>query len=137
MEKIHERFRGFSRSVSNGAANVWTFIVAIAIVLIWAITGPFFDFSTTWQIIINTATTIITFLMIFLMHNASTREAKTTQLKLDELIRAVADARNHFVDLDRIPDSELKKLEIDIKTNALKSDKEKGIESKIIVDANE
>ena len=80
-------------------------------ILVWIVTGPTFHFSDTWQLIINTATTIVTFLMVFLIQNTQNRDAKAMHLKLDELIRAVKGARNRLVDLENLSDEELKKLE--------------------------
>ena len=80
-------------------------------ILLWIITGPAFHFSDTWQLIINTATTIVTFLMVFLIQNTQNRDAKAMHLKLDELIRAMEGARNHLVDLEELSDDDLKKLE--------------------------
>ena len=80
-------------------------------ILVWIVTGPTFHFSDTWQLIINTATTIVTFLMVFLIQNTQNRDAKAMHLKLDELIRALKGARNQLVDLENLSDDELKKLE--------------------------
>lgn len=91
--------------------SAWAFTGAVLVILVWLLTGPTFHFSDTWQLIINTATTIITFLMVFLIQNAQNRDAKAMQLKLDELIRAVRDARNELVDLEDLSDEELKRLE--------------------------
>jgi low affinity Fe/Cu permease len=79
--------------------------------VVWGLTGPAFHFSDTWQLIINTGTTIVTFLMVFLIQNTQNRDAKAVHLKLDELIRAVQGARNQLVDLEKLSDDELKKLE--------------------------
>jgi low affinity Fe/Cu permease len=89
----------------------WAFISAIFIIVVWGLTGPAFHFSDTWQLIINTGTTIVTFLMVFLIQNTQNRDAKAVHLKLDELIRAVQGARNQLVDLEKLSDDELKKLE--------------------------
>ncbi len=107
---MNEKFRKFSHRVSEIVGSPWSFIVAIAIILIWAITGPIFQFSDTWQLVINTGTTIVTFLMVFLIQNTQNRDAKALHLKLDELIKAVEQARNELVDLEDLPDEELKKL---------------------------
>ena len=91
--------------------SAWAFIVAISVVIIWAATGRMFHFSDTWQLIINTGTTIVTFLMVFLIQNTQNRDGKAVQLKLVELIRALKGARNKLVDLEDLSDEELKKLE--------------------------
>jgi low affinity Fe/Cu permease len=91
--------------------SAWAFAGAVLVILLWLLTGPMFHFSDTWQLIINTATTVITFLMVFLIQNTQNRDAKAAHLKLDELIRAVKDARNELVDLEDLSDEELKKLE--------------------------
>ena len=91
--------------------SAWAFAAAVLAILVWVLTGPTFHFSDTWQLIINTATTIITFLMVFLIQNTQNRDAKAVHLKLDELIRAVKGARNQLVDLENLSDEDLKKLE--------------------------
>src|SRR4051794_20355862 len=85
-----ERFHRFASRVAAIAGNAWTFLAAVAIILVWLLTGPVFGFSDTWQLIINTGTTIITFLMVFLIQNAQNRDAKAIHLKLDELLRGVS-----------------------------------------------
>ena len=89
----------------------WAFIIALTIILVWAVTGPMFHYSDTWQLIINTGTTIVTFLMVFLIQNTQNRDAKAVHLKLDELIRALKGARNQLVDLEKLSDDELARLE--------------------------
>ena len=91
--------------------SAWAFTGAVFVIVVWLLTGPTFHFSDTWQLIINTATTIITFLMVFLIQNTQNRDAKAVHLKLDELIRALKGARNQLVDLEDLSDEELKKLE--------------------------
>ena len=91
--------------------SAWAFAGAVLVILVWILTGPTFHFSDTWQLIINTATTVVTFLMVFLIQNTQNRDAKAVQLKLDELIRAIRSARNELVDLEDLSDEELKKLE--------------------------
>jgi low affinity Fe/Cu permease len=85
----------------------WAFAVALVVIILWAITGPFFHYSDTWQLVINTATTIITFLMVFLIQNTQNRDAKAIHLKLDELIRSTSKARNVLIDLQNMGDEEL------------------------------
>jgi low affinity Fe/Cu permease len=89
----------------------WAFLLSIFIVLVWAGTGPMFHYSNTWQLVINTGTTIVTFLMVFLIQNTQNRDAKAIHLKLDELIRGVKGARTHLVNLEEFSDEELEKLQ--------------------------
>ena len=109
--RLRNAFRVFARTSSSVLGSAWAFIAAILIILIWALTGPMFHFSDTWQLIINTGTTIVTVLMVFLIQNTQNRDAKAVHLKLDELIRAVHGARNNLVDLEKLSDEELNKLE--------------------------
>ena len=104
-------FRRFSCVVSDAVGTHWAFIVALAVVLVWGITGPLFHFSDSWQLVINTGTTIITFLMVFLIQATQNRDGKALQLKLDELIRAQRTARNAFADLEHASEEELKRFE--------------------------
>src|SRR3977135_2153648 len=108
---VQDAFLVFARQCSIILGSAWAFAAAILIILIWALTGPTFHFSDTWQLIINTGTTIVTFLMVFLIQNTQNRDAKAVHLKLDELIRALGPARNKLVDLEKLSDDELKKLE--------------------------
>jgi len=107
---LDELFRKFAHSTAERVGAAWMFLAAVAVVLAWALTGPLFAFSDTWQLVINTATTIVTFLMVFLIQNTQNRDAKAIHLKLDELIRAVKGARNRLVDLENLSDEELQKL---------------------------
>ena len=93
--------------VSNATGSAWAFTAAILIILVWILTGPIFGFSDTWQLVINTSTSLATFLMVFLIQNTQNRDAKATQLKLDELIRAVADARNQFIGAEDEPEERI------------------------------
>ena len=104
-------FRKVANAASATVGSSWAFAVAALIVIAWAATGPAFHYSNTWQLVINTSTTIVTFLMVFLIQNTQNREARVTQLKLDELIRAVAGARNSLVDMEHMSDEELTKLQ--------------------------
>ena len=107
---MNEIFRKFAHGVSNIVGTPWVFILAFAVVVLWALLGPMFHFSDTWQLVINTGTTIITFLMVFLIQNTQNRDAKAIHLKLDELIRGVKGARNGLVNLEELSDKELEKL---------------------------
>src|SRR5216117_137608 len=108
---VSDAFRITARRSSIALGSAWAFAGALLVILVWLVTGPTFHFSDTWQLIINTATTVVTFLMVFLIQNTQNRDAKAMHLKLDELIRAVEGARNQLVDLENLSDDELKKLE--------------------------
>ena len=108
---MNELFRKFSQATSQIVGSSWAFIIAVLIILVWAITGPLFHYSDTWQLVINTGTTIITFLMVFLIQNTQNRDAKAIHLKLDELLRGVKGARTHLVDLEALSDEELDRLQ--------------------------
>lgn len=108
---VSDAFRDFAHRSSTLLGSAWAFCGAVLVILVWLVTGPTFHFSDTWQLIINTATTVITFLMVFLIQNTQNRDAKAVHLKLDELIRAVEGARNQLVDLENLSDDDLKKLE--------------------------
>src|SRR5881275_1945329 len=109
--RVQDGFRHFPHRSSQVLGTAWAFIGALIIIAVWGLTGPVFHFSDTWQLIINTGTTIVTFLMVFLIQNTQNRDAKAMHLKLDELIRAIEGARNRLVDLEKLSDEELKKLE--------------------------
>ena len=106
-----DAFRIFARRSSAVLGSAWAFGVAILIIVIWGLTGPAFHYSNTWQLIINTGTTIVTFLMVFLIQNTQNRDAKAAHLKLDEIIRALEGARNELIDLEKLADEELTSLE--------------------------
>lgn len=108
---INDAFRVFARRSAILLGSAWAFAVAALVILGWLATGPIFHFSDTWQLIINTATTIVTFLMVFLIQNTQNRDAKAMHLKLDEIIRALKKARNELVDLENLSDEELDRLE--------------------------
>ena len=108
---VRDVFRVFARRSSVILGSAWAFVVAVLIIVVWGLTGPAFHFSDTWQLIINTGTTIVTFLMVFLIQNTQNRDAKAVHLKLDEIIRALNKARNELVDLEDLSDEELAKIE--------------------------
>jgi low affinity Fe/Cu permease len=108
MNKI---FRWFANKTSEIVGSPWAFITAVVIIAVWAISGPIFGFSDTWQLVINTGTTIITFLMVFLIQNTQNRDAKAIHLKLDELLRGVEGARTSMVDIEDLSDEDLRKLQ--------------------------
>jgi len=105
-----EGFRNLCRRVSCSIGSPWAFVLAVLGVVVWLVSGPIFHYSDTWQLVINTSTTIITFLIVFLIQNTQNHDSRAIHLKLDELIRAVSEARTGLVDLQDLPDAELKKL---------------------------
>jgi low affinity Fe/Cu permease len=106
-----DAFRMFARRSSTVLGSAWAFASAILIIVFWGLTGPAFHYSDTWQLIINTGTTIVTFLMVFLIQNTQNRDAKAVHLKLDEIIRALRGARNELIDLENFSDEGLTSLE--------------------------
>jgi low affinity Fe/Cu permease len=108
-------FRAFSCRVASTVGTHAAFMIALAVVLAWAISGPVFGFSDSWQLVINTGTTIVTFLMVFLIQATQNRDGKAIQLKLDELIRAQKSARNVFADLEHATEEELRQFETEFK----------------------
>ncbi len=108
---MNDIFRRFAHHVSEITGSAKAFLFASLVIIIWIITGPIFHFSDTWQLIINTGTTIITFLMVFLIQNTQNRDARAVHLKLDEIIKSIKTASNTFVDLEDATDEQLKELE--------------------------
>lgn len=104
-------FRIMAERSARAVGSYWAFLLAGTVVICWAATGPIFNYSDTWQLIINTGTTVITFLMVFLIQNSQNRESRVVALKLDELLRAVEGARTSFVDLDHLSDDELRAIQ--------------------------
>jgi low affinity Fe/Cu permease len=108
---MNDWFRKFSSKTSEVVGSPWAFFAAIVLVIGWAVTGPYFGWSDSHSLVINTITTIITFLMVFLIQNTQNRDAKAIHLKLDELLRGVEGARTGMVDLEDLSDEDLKKLQ--------------------------
>lgn len=104
-------FRLIANKISQATGSAATFLLALGIVIAWAFTGPMFDYSDTWQLVINTGTTIVTFLMVFLIQNTQNRDTKSVHLKLDELIHSVKGARTQFIGLEDLSDDELRELD--------------------------
>jgi low affinity Fe/Cu permease len=104
------KFAQFCQALSNWAGSSKTFLTAVVLIVVWALTGPYFHYNDTWQLIINTSTTIITFLMVFLIQNTQNRDNDILHLKIDELIRATREAQNASLGLDKMGSRELRKL---------------------------
>ena len=108
---MNDFFRRMAHRASTAMGSAWAFAIAVFVCLVWAVSGPFFHYSETWQLIINTGTTVATFLMIFLVQNAQNRDSKAMLLKLDELIRAQTGARNGLISLEGMTEAEIQQLE--------------------------
>jgi low affinity Fe/Cu permease len=107
-------FLRLANSVARGAGRPYTFIAAVVLLIGWIVTGPIFHFSDTWQLVINTVTSVVTFLMVFLIQNTQNRDSLATQVKLDELIKAVKDARNEVIGLDDLDEAALQEARDDL-----------------------
>lgn len=108
-------FSNFSNAVAHGAGRPITFIAALLLIIVWAVSGPFFGFSETWQLVVNTATTIVTFLMVFVLQNTQNRDGEALHAKLDELILS-SNAENRFIEAERLTEGEIRKLRKIIET---------------------
>ena len=108
---MKETFRVFAEKAAHAAGTHWAFLIAVIVVVGWGLTGPYFSYSDTWQLFINTGTTIVTFLMVFLIQNTQNRETRVMALKLDELLRGVEGARTGFVNLDNMSDDALEAVQ--------------------------
>lgn len=107
---MNDWFRKLAIGVSTVVGKPLAFFTAVLIIVTWALTGPIFNFSNTWQLFINTGTTIVTLLMVFLIQNTQNRDSRAIHLKLDELLKAVRGARNTLINLEDLPDDEIEKL---------------------------
>jgi low affinity Fe/Cu permease len=110
MQSLSDTFSKFASKVALLAGRPYTFVAAASIVIIWALTGPIFSFNETWQLVINTGTTIVTFLMVFLIQNAQNRDSEALQIKLDELLRATDNARDSLIDIESLDQKSLDAL---------------------------
>ena len=108
---VHLWFSRLATSTAQMVGQAYMFLFAVAVIVVWGLTGPYFHYSDTWQLIINTGTTIITFLVVFLIQNTQNRDAKALHLKLDELIRSHSPASNDLIDIEKLSDQELHELE--------------------------
>ena len=107
---IDRIFTLFASGIARAAGQPAAFVVAFAVIIVWGVTGPIFGFSDTWQLVINTATTIVTFLMVFLIQNSQNRDAAAMQAKLDELLRAVEEARGQFIGIEHLTDAQIEEI---------------------------
>jgi low affinity Fe/Cu permease len=110
---MNEIFRRFAQATANVVGSSWWFLSAVAVVVAWAIVGPIYHFSDTWQLVINTVSSIITFLMVFLIQNTQNRDSRAIQLKLNELLRGVKGARTGLVNLETLSDEDLRRLQLE------------------------
>ncbi len=108
---LHGLFRRFARATSSGIGSPFAFVAAVVIIIVWAASGPLFGFSETWQLVINTGTTIITFLVVFMIQNTQNRDSQAVHLKLDEIIRVLKHARNEMIDVEDKDDEILKRYQ--------------------------
>jgi low affinity Fe/Cu permease len=108
--KPRSAFTRFAKWTARATGRPVTFIAAVAIIVVWAVTGPLFGFSDTWQLVINTGTTIVTFLMVFLIQSTQNRDSEAMQVKLDEIIRAIGNAKNEVLDLEELEEEDLDEI---------------------------
>ncbi len=108
---LNELFRKLSVWSASALGSPWVFVVNVLLILLWLVSGPFFHYSDTWQLLVNTATTVFTYLAVFLIQNTQNRDAKAMHLKLDELISSIEGARNRMVDLQNLTDEEMEQLQ--------------------------
>lgn len=132
---MHEVFRKFAQTAAKATGSPWAFCIAIGFVVLWSISGPLFGFSDTWQLIINTGTTIVTFMMVFLIQNAQNRDSMAMQLKLDELLCVVQGARVGMINLEELSEEELLKLQEQFQSRA-KADLSVDIDVDVDVDVD-
>jgi low affinity Fe/Cu permease len=125
--KLSRGMERFSLAITDFAGSSWAFCGALGIVLLWAVTGPLFGFSDTWQLVINTGTTIVTFLMVFLIQRSQNKETKALELKLNELVAAMKGASNHLIDVEDASEEELAALRRHYQKLARLADKESDV----------
>lgn len=128
--RLNEAFCKFSNFIAEASGKPITFVLAFVAILVWAITGPIFGFSETWQLVVNTGTTIITFLMVFILQNSQNRDSKALQAKLDELILSSSAAENRFVGIEKLNEEEIARL-TEMLRQAADSEGDRNVERKV------
>lgn len=118
-EVVERIFTRFATSTSFLAGQPAAFVLAVSLILLWILTGPIFGWSDSWQLVVNTATTIVTFLMVFVIQNAQNRDAAALQAKLDEVIRSLANARNEFIGIEHLSDTEIEDIREQLEREAI------------------
>lgn len=118
-EAVERVFTRFATSTSFLAGQPTAFVMAVAFIAIWVVTGPVFDWSDSWQLVVNTATTIVTFLMVFVIQNAQNRDAAALQAKLDEVIRSLDNARNEFIGIEHLSDTQIEEIRAQLEIEAV------------------
>jgi low affinity Fe/Cu permease len=124
MKSFHHAFTQFAKWTAHMAGQPLAFVLAVSVIVLWAATGPVFGFNDTWQLVVNTATTIVTFLMVFLIQNTQNRDTGAMQAKLDELIRAIEGAHNALLDLEELDEQEIEHIRRDYRKLAAEARKE-------------
>ena len=122
---MHKTFTRIATIISTAAGQPLAFMIALLIIIVWGVTGPLFHFSDTWQLVVNTGTTIITFLMVFLIQNSQNRDGAAMQAKLDELLRAVDKAREQFIGIEHLTDQQIELVRAALEKHAKKISEEK------------
>ena len=122
---VQRAFTTLANAVSRAAGKPATFVLCCATIVAWAVSGPIFGFSDTWQLVINTGTTVVTFLMVFLIQSTQNRDSEATQVKLDEIIRAIGNAKNELLDLEELEEEDLDKIKDGYGEMARKARKER------------
>ena len=128
-KKLDDFFTAIASWIAAASGQPGAFVIALATVLVWAVTGPIFDYSETWQLVINTGTTIVTFLMVFLIQNSQNRDTASMQAKIDELLYALDGAREQFIGIEHLSSSEIEKIRRELETEVRNAKGEKVAES--------